>query len=78
MYLYETHLHTAPMSGCAKVGIRETLEYYQSAGYAGVFLTNHFWMGTLTRSFASSPTPSRSSVILPALRRQKGSARRLA
>ena len=47
MYLYETHLHTAPMSGCAKVGIRETLEYYQSAGYAGVFLTNHFLDGNI-------------------------------
>ena len=42
MYLYETHLHTAPMSGCAKVGVRETLEYYQSAGYAGVFRSDHF------------------------------------
>ena len=26
MYLYETHLHTAPVSKCAKVGVRENLE----------------------------------------------------
>ena len=35
MYLYETHVHTSPLSACAKVGVRETLEFYKSAGYAG-------------------------------------------
>lgn len=42
MYLYETHLHTSPVSKCAKVNVRENLEFYQSIGYAGVFITNHF------------------------------------
>ena len=32
MYLYETHLHTAPVSKCAKVGVRENLEFI-----AGIF-----------------------------------------
>lgn len=42
MYLYETHLHTFPVSKCAKATVRESLEYYKSAGYTGVFMTDHF------------------------------------
>ena len=42
MYLYETHLHTSPISACGKAGVRETLEHYKSIGYAGVFMTDHF------------------------------------
>ena len=42
MYLYETHVHTSPISACGKASVRETLEYYKSAGYAGVFMTDHF------------------------------------
>ncbi len=46
-YLYETHLHTYPVSRCARAGVRESLEFYKSAGYAGVFLTNHFLDGNI-------------------------------
>lgn len=46
MHLYETHLHTSPVSACARVGVRETLEYYKSAGYTGVFMTDHFIDGS--------------------------------
>ncbi|MBQ7375089.1 MAG: histidinol-phosphatase [Clostridia bacterium] len=46
-YLYETHLHTYPVSRCAKAGVRETLEFYKSQGYAGVFITNHFLDGNI-------------------------------
>ena len=42
MYKYETHLHTSPVSRCAKAGVRESLEFYKSRGYTGVFITNHF------------------------------------
>lgn len=47
MYRYETHLHTYPVSKCAKAGVRESLEYYKSLGYDGVFVTNHFLDGNL-------------------------------
>ena len=47
MYKYETHLHTAPVSKCASAGVRETLEYYKSIGYDGVFITNHFLDGNI-------------------------------
>ena len=46
-FLYETHLHTYPVSRCARAGVRESLEFYKSAGYAGVFLTNHFLDGNI-------------------------------
>ena len=41
-YLYETHLHTSPVSRCAKASVEESVAYYKSLGYAGVFITNHF------------------------------------
>ena len=47
MYLYETHLHTLPVSGCAHAGVRESIELYCRAGYAGVFITNHFIDGNI-------------------------------
>lgn len=46
-FLYETHLHTAPVSKCARTSVREALEFYKSIGYAGVFITNHFIDGNL-------------------------------
>ena len=45
MYRYETHLHTSPVSICAKKTVRENLEFYKSLGYDGVFITNHFLDG---------------------------------
>ena len=47
MYRYETHLHTFPVSRCAKAGVRENLEFYKKLGYDGVFITNHFLDGNI-------------------------------
>ncbi len=47
MYKYETHLHTYPVSACAKYGVRENLEFYKTMGYDGVFITNHFLDGNI-------------------------------
>ena len=47
MYRYETHLHTSPVSRCARAGVRETLEFYKEMGYDGVFITNHFLDGNV-------------------------------
>ena len=47
IYRYETHLHTSPVSKCARVGVRETLEFYKHMGYDGVFITNHFIDGNI-------------------------------
>ncbi len=46
-YLYETHLHTYPVSKCAKATVRENLEAYKKFGYDGVFITNHFLDGNI-------------------------------
>ncbi len=45
MYRYETHLHTSPVSKCAKADPRECMEYYKELGYDGIFITNHFLDG---------------------------------
>ncbi|MBQ7817195.1 MAG: histidinol-phosphatase [Oscillospiraceae bacterium] len=42
MYYYETHLHTLPVSGCARWSATEAVAYFKNAGYAGIFITNHF------------------------------------
>ncbi len=47
MYLYETHLHTYPVSQCAGATVREVLEFYKQIGFAGVFVTNHFLDGNI-------------------------------
>lgn len=47
MYQYETHLHTSPVSRCATVDVRETVMWYKSVGYAGIFITNHFIDGNI-------------------------------
>lgn len=46
-YKYETHLHTSPVSACAKNTVRENLEFYKSRGFDGVFITNHFLDGNI-------------------------------
>lgn len=47
MYKYETHLHTAPASRCARASVAEHIAYYKSLGYAGIFVTNHFVDGNI-------------------------------
>ena len=47
IYLYETHLHTYPVSKCGRATVREALEFYKREGYAGVFITNHFIDGNI-------------------------------
>jgi len=47
MFLYETHLHTYPVSRCAHAGVREVAEFYKNAGYTGIFITNHFLDGNI-------------------------------
>ena len=47
-YRYETHLHTLPVSKCAKASVRENLECYKALGYDGVFITNHFIDGNIS------------------------------
>lgn len=47
MYRYETHLHTAPVSRCAKATVEQNLEFYKKMGYDGIFITNHFIDGNI-------------------------------
>ena len=54
MYKYETHLHTSPVSKCAIASVRDSLEFYKSLGYDGVFITNHFIQGNMTKPAGAS------------------------
>ena len=47
MYRYETHMHTLPVSRCARYNVRENLEFYKSLCYDGIFITNHFLDGNI-------------------------------
>ena len=47
MYKYETHLHTSPVSKCARASVEDTLRFYRALGYDGVFITNHFLDGNI-------------------------------
>ena len=59
IYKYETHLHSAPVSRCAKAPLSESLPFYKKKGYDGVFLTNHFLNG----NFGGNRTLSRQEQI---------------
>lgn len=47
MFRYETHLHTFPVSKCAKASVEDSLTFYKKLGYDGVFITNHFIDGSI-------------------------------
>jgi hypothetical protein len=44
-YLYETHLHTAGVSKCAKSKGSEYIKRYIDKGYSGIIVTDHFFNG---------------------------------
>jgi hypothetical protein len=45
MYLYETHLHTYPVSSCAASTPVAQVHAYKDRGYTGVIVTDHFFNG---------------------------------
>ncbi len=49
MYKYEMHCHTSPVSACASADVKNTVEFYKNAGYDGIFITNHFLGGNISK-----------------------------
>lgn len=47
IHLYETHLHTYPVSKCARSTVEDVIEFYKNLGYSGIFITNHFIDGNI-------------------------------
>lgn len=45
---YETHMHTAEGSRCARASAEEQVRFYADQGYAGVCITDHFLGGNTT------------------------------
>jgi hypothetical protein len=48
MFLYETHMHTSPVSACAHSSPTEQTRAYKSRGYTGIIVTDHFVNGHST------------------------------
>ncbi len=44
-YIYETHLHTAGPSRCGQSSGEEQAKFIKEQGYAGMFVTDHFFNG---------------------------------
>ena len=44
-YRYETHMHTCQGSACGKSTGAEQARFYKGLGYAGIFITDHFFGG---------------------------------
>jgi hypothetical protein len=44
-FLYETHLHTAHSSACARSKGPEYIQRYRDMGYSGIMVTDHFFNG---------------------------------
>ena len=42
MFKTETHLHTAPVSSCARFSPEKMVGFYADAGYTTVFISDHF------------------------------------
>ena len=47
MHLYETHLHTYPVSKCSISDVAEVVNFYKELGYTGIFITNHVLDGNI-------------------------------
>lgn len=48
-FLLETHVHTAPVSPCARMSAAQTVQTYQRRGYQGMVVTDHMHPGTFRR-----------------------------
>jgi len=44
-YLYETHMHTSEVSGCADSSAEQQVIAYKKRGYTGIIITDHFING---------------------------------
>ncbi len=44
-FKYETHVHCSPASACGRFPPEDVVACYATAGYAGLFLTDHFFNG---------------------------------
>lgn len=45
IYKYETHLHTAESSKCARSSAVDMMKALKEAGYSGTFISDHAWGG---------------------------------
>ena len=76
MYRYEIHCHTAPVSACAKASPEDTVRFYRSLDYDGVFITNHFIDGNINPEARGLPYPEQIEYFCRDFRRAEDEGRR--
>lgn len=74
MYRYETHLHTSIGSACSSFSPEEIVEKYTRLGYAGVFVTDHFFNNSSNRVPESLPWQERVKAFMQGCRAVKAAA----
>lgn len=74
MYRYETHLHTSIGSACSSFSPEEIVEKYTCLGYAGVFVTDHFFNNSSNRVPESLPWRERVKAFMQGCRAVKAAA----
>lgn len=47
LYRYETHCHTVQSSKCARADAADSVRFYASLGYGGIWITDHLSSGNL-------------------------------
>jgi len=69
---FETHCHTAETSPCGILSAVEVVEGLKSAGYAGTFITDHFYSRYFDRgAMASLPWEEKAELFLTGYRAAK-------
>ena len=76
MFTYETHCHTKISSICGVISPEELVELYLANGYAGVFVTDHFFNGNcvVNREMPEAPYADRVRRYCESYRQVKAAA----
>lgn len=48
-FLFDTHVHTAEVSRCARVSAQDVVKLYKQAGYSGIVITDHMSLQTFKK-----------------------------
>ena len=77
MPLYETHCHTRVSSICGVISPEEVVSFYKANGYAGVFITDHFFNGNcvVNREMPDAPYAEKVHRYCESYRQVKAAAK---
>ena len=70
-YRYETHMHTAEGSRCARAAAEEQVRFYKDRGYDGICITDHFLGGNTISTNAAGSEIKAEKYVINTLKRMK-------